>query len=58
MQLLQQQVWQIPGMKETLDQINAAGGDPQKAFMQQALAKSIDSSGAMEMVNQIKSIVM
>ncbi len=45
-------------MKETLDQINAAGGDPQKAFMQQALANSIDSSGAMEMVNQIKSIVM
>ena len=52
------QMGQIPGAKETIDQINAAGGDPKKAFEQAALNRSIDQSGMLQIINQVKSLVM
>lgn len=52
------QMGQMPGVKETIDQINAAGGDPKKAFEQAAINRSIDQSGMMQMINQVKSLVM
>ena len=52
------QMNQIPGLKKTIEQINAAGGDPQKAFMQFAMKNSIDQSGIMQIINQLKSVVM
>lgn len=52
------QMNQIPGLDKTMEQIRAAGGDPMKACAQVALQKSIDQSGMMQLVNQIKSVVM
>ena len=58
MDILMAQMNQIPGLKKTIEQINAAGGDPQKAFMQFAMKNSIDQSGIMQIINQLKSVVM
>lgn len=48
---------QIPGLQKTIEQINAAG-NPQKAFMQAAIQNGIDQSGMMQMINQLKNLVM
>ena len=56
-EVLKAQMNQIPGLQKTIEQINAAG-DPQKAFMQAAIQNGIDQSGMMQMINQLKSLVM
>lgn len=58
MSLLQAQASQIPGLQKTIEQINAAGGDPKKAFMQAALQNQINQSGMAQMIDQVKTLVM
>lgn len=47
-----------PAFKQTMQQIQAAGGDPQKALMTQMVANQMNQNGMMQMVNQIKNICL
>jgi hypothetical protein len=58
MELLQTQLGNNPAFQKTMQQIQAAGGDPQKAFMNQMVANQINQNGMMQMIDQIKNICL
>lgn len=47
-----------PAFQKTMQQIQAAGGDPQKALMNQMVVNQIDQNGLMQMISQIKNICL
>ena len=47
-----------PAFKQTMQQIQAAGGDPQKALATQMIVNQINQNGMMQMVNQVKNICL
>ena len=58
MELMKAQLANNPAFQKTMQQINAAGGDPQKALMNQLIAKQIDQNGMMQMINQLQNICL
>ena len=47
-----------PAFQKTMEQIQAAGGDPQKALMNQLIQNQINQNGMMQMINQIQNICL
>ena len=58
MDLLQAQLANNPAFQKTMQQINAAGGDPQKALMNAMLAQGMNQNGMMQMINQLQNICL
>ncbi len=58
MDLLQTQMANNPAFQKTMQQINAAGGDPQKALMNTILAQGMNQNGMMQMINQLQNICL
>lgn len=58
MDLLQAQMANNPAFQKTMQQINAAGGDPQKALMNAMLSQGINQNGMMQMINQLQNICL
>lgn len=55
MSMLKSQMNQNPIIKQTYDQIMSAGGDPKKAFMNEALNQGYNQLGIGQFISQLKS---
>ena len=58
MDLLQAQMANNPAFQKTMQQIQAAGGDPQKALMNAMLSQGMNQNGMMQMINQLQNICL
>ena len=58
MDLLQAQMANNPAFQKTMQQLQAAGGDPQKALMNAMLAQGMNQNGMMQMINQLQNICL
>lgn len=58
MDLLQTQMANNPAFQKTMQQIQAAGGDPKQALMNQMLAQGMNQNGMMQIVNQLQNICL
>ena len=47
-----------PAFQKTMQQIQAAGGDPKQALMNQMLAQGMNQNGMMQMINQLQNICL
>lgn len=58
MELLQAQMGNNPAFQKTMQQIRAAGGDPQKALMNQMIANQLNTNGMMQAITQLQNICL
>lgn len=58
MDLLQAQMYNNPAFQKTMQQIKAAGGDPQKALMNQMMANQLNTNGMMQAITQLQNICL
>jgi hypothetical protein len=58
LELMKAQMANNPAFQKTMEQIQAAGGDPQKALMNQLVQNQINQNGMMQMINQIQNICL
>ena len=58
MEIMQAQMANNPAFQKTMQQIKAAGGDPQKALMNAMISNGLNQNGMMQMINQLQSICL
>lgn len=58
MELMKAQLANNPAFQKTMQQINAAGGDPRKALMTQMINQKMDQNGMMQIINQLQNICL
>lgn len=58
MELMQAQMANNPAFQKTIQQIKAAGGDPQKALMNAMISNGLNQNGMMQIISQLQNICL